>query len=191
MKIFFALLVCILTWSCHRNQTMLDKPGLISYLEDDKNGLTKSVSKGKYFIQTSYRPFDLIWHEDLQDDAGTPQKKYDYFILRISNENQNPTNVLAGTDEYLKANLYLNQLNQNVRLITSSDTLKPIEALASPMYGATPQASVLLAFDVTLIKETGDIRLIFDDQQFKTGRSEFYFDAKNFKNIPTLIPQNK
>lgn len=158
---------------------------MIAYLENEENGLTKSISKGKYLVQTSYRPFDLIWYEE-DLDANT-SSRYDYFILRISHDNKNPTNELAGSDDYLKANQYLNQLFEDVRLVTDSDTLRPIETLASPMYGMTPQASVLLAFDTDLRKQQGSIHFIFKDSQLKTGRSEFEFKANDFKNIPTLI----
>ncbi|MBX2900360.1 MAG: hypothetical protein KF775_11960 [Cyclobacteriaceae bacterium] len=167
------------------NSSELSKPELIAYLENEENGLTKSISKGKYLVQVSYRPFDLIWYNEA-DDLNT-NSHYDYFILRISHDNKNPTNELAGSDDYLKANLYLNQLFEDVRLVTESDTLRPIESLASPMYGMTPQASVLLAFDTDLRKQRGTIHFIFKDSQLKTGRSEFEFKANDFKDIPTLI----
>jgi hypothetical protein len=180
-------MVSLMVFSGCKNPPV-DKAGLLAYLEDEQNGVTQTVSKGKYKIQTSYRPFELIWYDDLNDETETKPHKLEYFILRISHDNQNPTNALAGSDDYLKANLYLNQLIKDVRLITASDTLSPVESLASPMYGTTPQASVLLAFDVDLTQQAGMVHLIFNDTQFKTGRSEFEFKANDFKNIPTLIP---
>lgn len=189
MKLSFYLIILSLIHLTGCQKSELSKPELIAYLDNEENGLTKSISKGNYLIQTSYRPFDLIWYDEA-DDLNT-NSRYDYFILRISHDNKNPTNALAGSDDYLKANQYLNQLFEDVRLVTETDTLRPIESLASPMYGMTPQASVLLAFDTDLSKQEGDIRFIFKDSQLKTGRSEFEFKSKDFRNIPTLIPATK
>lgn len=189
MRVNILFLLIIIGAAC--TVQPVNKQGLISYLEDEANGVSKSITKGKFKIHTSYRPFELIWYNDPEALAAEETKRYEYFILKISRDNQDPTNILAGTDDYTKANQYLNELTRDVRLVTTLDTISPVESMAMPMYGTTPEASVLLAFETELRNTSGSVHLIFNDSQFKTGKSLFEFNAKDFKNIPTLIPTAK
>ncbi len=190
MKVLLGVsLALVIAFSC--SSPILEKQDFLTYLQDKQNGLVQTIEHGNYSIQLIYKPREIIWHSELQvdslDSLKNHIKKFDYFTLKISRHKEDPTNVLAGSDDYLSAQKYLNgEIGSDIILIAASDTLRPIEYNFTPTYGTAADASVLVVFNSNLRYQDEDVRILFQDNFFGTGLSSFTFQIDDLKNIPKL-----
>jgi len=184
------LFIWTLNSSCS-TPDVLKKQDFLAYIQNESNGLIQISKKGDYTIQLIYKPKEIIWYDELVDDSNDSLKnqipRLDYLMLKISKLNQDPTNTLAGSDDFLLAQKYLNgEIGSDISLITSGDTIRPIEYNFTPTYGTIPDASVLFVFDSNLRNQDEDFRILFQDNFFGTGLSTFSFRVDDVKRIPQL-----
>lgn len=184
---------CLLALSCTVKK-IETKSELIDYSRNVENGLVQVVAKEQYVIEMSYRPKELVWFDELHESSSKSDslhmkiESFDYFALRISKKQEDPTNALAGDDAYKNALSYLSaEVGNDLKLIVKGDTISPIEFNYSPGYGTSDASSVLIAFDANLNIRGEDFQLLFNDSFFKTGLNLFHFQMDDIKNIPHLL----
>jgi hypothetical protein len=186
----FLLTMMFALFSCKKQQA-LDKNALIAFVQNPENGLVKKIDKGNFLLELDYKPKEILWYSELLNDSNNSFKtqigSLDYFVLKISKRNEDPTNSLAGSDSYVMAQRYLSSsIASDIKLISAQGTLQPIEFNFSPTYGTTNDVSVLLTFDSNLHMEQRDFKILFDDNFFGTGLSSFSFQIDDIKEIPQL-----
>jgi len=180
----------VLNTSCSAPD-ILEKQDFLAYIKNENSGLIQISQRGDYTIQLIYKPQEIIWYDELSTDSKDSLRnqirKFDYLTLKISRLKEDPTNTLAGSDDFLSAQKYLNgEIGSDITLIMASDTLSPIEYNFTPSYGTTSEASVLFVFNSNLRLQDEDFKILFQDNFFGTGLSTFSFRDDDLNKIPQL-----
>ena len=167
----------------------------MKYVLNPENGLSTSHDKEGVKLQVHYRPKDLIIQQNLNqrskaeiDSLRNALSHYEYFILGLSREGREIETAYAGDQvKYNSVVQYLNAgITENIHLINERDTVDLYEALYIPHFGSSNTTSMLLIFKEGFAKDDDQIKIVFDDPVFGTGKTEFAFEVNKLRHAPNL-----
>lgn len=175
----------------------LPKEELQQFIQDESNGLSKSVKAGDVTMKLNYRPNDfLVWQEVSDEEDTTEIRKsfnryndYIYFVLQLS---AGEKDALYGTSaNQMDFNDRLQTLsfrmNQYVNLTTSElDTIPVADAYYTRMFGLSKSNDILFVFNKEKLDQDQWISFNSKNFGFKTGRKSFRFDYNKIKKAPKL-----
>jgi hypothetical protein len=187
-KILLVLLVCI---GCGKVAT---KQELQQYLRADENGLIHRRETAGTLIEIIYKPKDLV----IAQEVGSDGKRWseiereldslDYFVLKLSRNNQEIENSLAGDPgRFTRAVSYLaGEMSADVSLQIEGEKLDVEDMIYVQTFGSASGSNILFVFKSALEKRDEDFSFVFDDAMFGTGRSQFDFEIEKINDIPKL-----
>ena len=191
---FFLVLLLFSFLGCSK---VVSKQELLNYTLDSENGLLKKEEKSNSVVEVLYRPNDLMLLQEIKgrsfdfsqiDSVKKYFQGFSYFLLRLSRNGKEITIPYAANPvKFNQANDYLGfGIGKDVYLVQSRDTIKVQDFIHTRTFGSSPSSDVLFAFKTDLRKKSGQVRFIFNDQQFELGLNEFSFDISDIKSTPSI-----
>src|SRR5690606_10226785 len=90
-------------------------------------------------------------------------------------------------EPFERINYYLNEISQDIRLVSGIDTLYPLNVVYERYYNVSPSQRLVLAFEADSIVMNTGMKLIIEDRAISTGKLAFNYSTKLLKSIPNLI----
>jgi hypothetical protein len=190
MRANILILSIISLLGCQSRQPM-DQNSLISFVDDEDNGLKKTVEEKGFTLTMKYRPMDFIAEQQME--KGT-QKEYDsltnyfskyiYFNLLITYDNKDLESAF-GLDPGSfadKVSYLSSDFSQSIKLITKKDTLDILDYSYSRSYGVGP-SNFLLVFNKP---STNQFEVEVKGYQLGFGKIAFPFTQTDIKKTPKL-----
>lgn len=186
----------ILFGSCKKQLTEQE---LIDYIKSPDNGVLIEKKVGSLNYKVYYRPSDMLVNQELKahniatDSLINHYKNiYDknlYFIVSISQNNQEVLNNLAGNKQHFGS--MVNQLafgmDQKVTLLTSQkDTLQLKDYIYPRTYGVGNSTDIMFVFENKDINQAEWIQMVIEDFGLQTGDARFKFLTKDIRKTPSL-----
>lgn len=175
-----------------------DKKELLEYLQDESNGYSKRKEVNGVVFELTNRPSDLLIAQELESYEPDSSKrrikeKYTgklYFNLSISKNNKELLNSFQNSNKSfseLVRELSF-EMGSKLRLLTEKrDTIEMIDYVYPRMYSLTNSTTLMVVFPVNeSVKSSADVKLVFDDIGFNTGKVSFIFNTKKLLNPPEL-----
>ncbi|MEO7988564.1 MAG: hypothetical protein ABI663_03425 [Chryseolinea sp.] len=194
-RLIFLFLMCSLISSCG-NRKIGTAGELKAYIANDENGLHKMELKNDLTIEAFYRPTELVWARDLADihdvqERAKQKQVYDslsYFMLHFSRKGKELENAYVSDPTKFKAVVdYLSfNISNDLFILHDADTLHALDAVYTRTFGISEGTAVMVVFKENVSRYSGSLKLCFDDAEFGTGLTEFSFNTRDIKNIPTL-----
>ena len=201
-KLIMSLCYITLTTSCTQ-KTFSNESELLAYVKEPENGYLQSKTINGVAYNLMYRPTDLLVNQELGTNKATDSmvsalrkkyKKYLYFNLSMSQNNQELLNAKAGNRNEFGA--MVNQLafgmNEKVHLYTKSkDTLEMADFIYPRMYGMSKATTIMFVYprDNKALKEAA-LNFTIEDLGFYTGEVKFKIDPKQLNDEPQLSFKN-
>ena len=181
-------------------QQKVSPKSYVSYCRDSKNGLIKQKNIGDVTVKVDYMPLDLIAINELKRNNITEQEINDikstygnaqYYHMQIKmsdNPEVNITNTHVNTELDLEKRLnYLSfQMQRDIALVESGDTLKPIMFNFERSYDVSEFRSFMVAFETPQKPSAADKTFILDTPVLRTGPIKFTFSQKDISSLPPL-----
>ncbi len=195
-KYYLLLLVLtlIVLMSC---TNALEKQALVTYIQNEDNGLVKQKKLNGVDIKLQYKPSELIalrlanntTNQDSIAKLIDFYKDYQYYILSYYNENGDLLNQYAQNPQVFGA--LVNELSfnmqQNAMIIDNKrDTTYLYDAIFSRMYNMSTSTDVMLVFKNPLKKDIKYYDLFVRDFGFRVGHTTFRFYKDDLEQIPNL-----
>ncbi len=172
----------------------------VRYVRNPDNGLLRSKQVGPVHIDLQYKPIPyLIANElrrnDISKEEFLPRQKEltgsQYYNLQLSVTDQPQANIinyrLRDETEIQKRLYYLSFGMQNdIRLIDGTDTLKPMLYHFERSYDLAPHRTFVLAFEQRPDNRYKDKTLILDSPVLATGPLKLKIKADALQNLPDL-----
>jgi hypothetical protein len=190
-KIFFVMYAFI---SCQQGE--MTEEQLVNYIADPDNGLRHEVLQGEILLDVNYKPATLVMSETIrsaesEEERATLKSTYDtldYFVVRLSRNGHEIENDFAGNEqrfEELMQHLTFG-IRDDFKVITSNDTIPPLEVLYTRAFGTAGFTSLLLVVPAHLKNCNDEAVLIYNDSWLGTGITEFKFRCNDIKNCPNV-----
>jgi hypothetical protein len=195
MRAFTTIFLLAFLLACGQKQLILSQEELMKHVLNPENGLSASIDKEGVKLVMHYRPKDLIIHQNLSqsnrteiDSLRKALADYEYFILGLSKEGREIESSYASDPaRYNSVIQYLNSgITENIHMINERDTVDLYEALYIPHFGSSNTTSMLLIFKEGFVKDDDQIKIVFDDPIFGTGKTAFAFEVNNLTHAPNL-----
>lgn len=189
---------CLIFYSCKHHPKVLSKEGLNLYIQDEGNGLKKSVTKNDILLSVSYRPRDLLvlqeWEHAANKDSNllhTLKQKYagqDYFIFELSKNNQEVIRQLGGFAQYSDLLHVLSfEMSGLVNITTNkNDTIALGDYAFEQNYGLGTANRLLFVFPAEKLKQADKYELNVREFGLNTGNLLFQFKRKDIEETPSL-----
>ncbi|WP_299442706.1 hypothetical protein [uncultured Aquimarina sp.] len=183
--------------SCNQ-KTFASEEALLDYMKEESNKYVQYKSLNGINFSLTYRPTDLLVKQELTVDSSeivldslrNKYKKYIYFNLRMSKNNQEVLTSVAGNRNQFGA--MVNQLafgmTERVHLYTSKkDTITMLDYVYPRMYGMGTSTNMLLVYprDKKLVEEEY-VNLSIEDIGLFTGEITFKIPTTPLNNEPGL-----
>ena len=176
----------------------LSQKELHSYIQDESNGLSKTVQAGNITMEVNYRPNDFLIWQEVEEEEDTTQIKealnryhdYIYFIMQLSAGEKDAlygttTNQMDFNDRLQTLSF---RMNQHVNLTTSElDTIPVADAYYTRMFGLSKSNDILFVFNREKLGTDQWISFNTKDFGFKTGRKSFRYELEKINNAPRLL----
>lgn len=169
----------------------------ISWVDDKDNGLKVEKMIGEFTYMFQYKPTDYVVIMDIKKDSigkSELQKKTEeynglqYFNFRMSTESGGELlkkNVVDENDYNSRIQYFSFDMQKDIKLIDTKDTLDCVLFHFERVYGLAPYATFLLGFPFT--ENNGNKTLAYDDKIFDSGTIYLTIQSKNIKNLPSVI----
>lgn len=193
------LCACLVT-SC---QQQLDEAAFLAYIHNPDNGLYQQQTVEGVEVSIQYRPTEILIAQELKNNPQSGsnldslRKMYNsklHFTLSFSKDEQEVENqFLPDRSQYNQAIQYLSYgLANNISLVSSSDTIRPLGYVYPRMYSTTGRSSMFVVFDRDQLKEeTGKFYILLQDTQLGLGMLVYPFRQRDLDNIPTIRPSQQ
>ncbi len=184
------ILSIVLLQACHQKQP-LDQNMLVRFIEDEGNGLKKTIDEEGFSVSMMYKPVDFIAKQQMQ--KGT-RREYDsliryfsdylYFTLAITRDGKDletsfglDPGSFADNISYLSADF-----GQAIKLLTKKDTADILDYAYSRSYGIG-SSNFLLVF-----KKPRDEKFEIEVKGYHLGFGtiNFSFDQTDIEKTPKL-----
>ncbi|OED48114.1 hypothetical protein AB832_00360 [Flavobacteriaceae bacterium (ex Bugula neritina AB1)] len=193
----YLLAMSVLLVSCS-SKVFEDKEQLWEYLKDPENGYTYTKTVNGVDFSLVYKPTDLLVDQELSgeptaakvDSLRTKYKKYLYFNLSMSKNNQELLSNVAGNKQ--KFGAMVNQLafgmEQKVHFYTpQKDTIAMADYIYPRMYGMSGATTLLLVYPKEeKVMDTEEMTLTIEDLGFYTGEVKFKIPTEIIKKQPVV-----
>lgn len=193
--------VIVLLFSCIGCKSHLKTGEYIGFINNTKNGLKKEVMIDGWCYCFQYKPYDYIaivenkgntkadnFNKRLSELAGTV-----WFNISIRREDNTISPMRYGVhsiEEYNeRQNYYLNQAQNEIRLVYGDKRIVPMSYAFENNYNLTPQETIVVGFLLPQgeDKPRQDMRISFVDKVFKNGIINAEYSSENLNNIPGVI----
>lgn len=187
----------LLIYSCKRElQSPLE---YINYVENEENGLKKSITVNGWCYDFQYKPHEYIILKeggDLGFQGADRKKQLDktvWFNVDISRVEKtiNPLKYKMQTlqDYETRYQYMISQAAQDFTLVyNKTDTVYPISYLFETNYNLTPIETVVIGFKLPndLQVAANDMQIIYRDRVFNNGIVKTLFTQKDITQLPKL-----
>lgn len=185
---------CLVLAACASKTLSPDK--LISYIQDEDNGLHQSITVNGVAITVQYRPTDLWVYQDIGYNAVTNalidslRRKYNhyyYFILSLSRNDEEALSAPGVRDQYSDLVQTMSfRMVKYVTLTTSTDSIPVADFMLNRTYGLNTSTDVLFVFSKE--KAAGQEWVQFNLNEFGlgTGNQRFRFRRENLEGAPKI-----
>ncbi len=169
---------------------------LAGYVNNRENGLTQSRKIGPYILEAQYKPVDFISllekENDLTESYLNKRRKelkgLQYYKLRLASADPHQRVMDIGNyseqDYYNKIYYFGLEMQQDIKLLESDDTLKCVLFHFERNYDLAPYVDFNLGFEKNTAP--GDRELILMAHKIGLGTVKFRFKAAAIHNIPTI-----
>lgn len=184
-KILFLVIIAIS--SC--NKIGLSKKDYLSWINNPDNGLIKREVISDAIYTLALRPNDYLKiYSDSMDQMNQDVKGNISFVLKMS-PNDGRTQFLnigniSDQEYYRRINYYLNEFQNDIKLINGSDTFSPLNIIYERYYNISPSQSLVFGFESIDIEK--EIKLIINDRAINTGDINFIYKEGILDEIPKL-----
>jgi len=193
------ILLLAATVFCSCKQKLKAVP-YIQYVQDEQNGLKKTVTIGIWQYSFQYKPADYIMlmeHKPSNANFDFEKRRKNlnrtaWFNISFKLENGTVSPLrynLTSKEEYdQRLNYFLNGAVHDISLLYNhTDTLHPIGYLFENNYNLTPQETMVVGFD--LPGEAGtvrDMQLSYSDRIFRNGIIKVSYKKEDLNKVPNL-----
>ena len=186
----------VMLGSCTKDNVTV--PELKAYLTDEKNGLTKTISKEGVTVEVTYRPTDLVWANELvktkdKELQNEIQKTYDSLIYFVFNFSRNGSEIenryVSDPAKFTNVINYLSyDIDQDLYIVVGKDTTQALDVVFSRSFGGANATNLMAVFGGTDLTNTNkDLKVLFNDTMFGLGSNQFEFKINDIKNTPSLM----
>lgn len=177
---------------CNACQTRpMDEAGLMAYVRQEDNGLTRKVEYDDFKLEASYRPTDLIVKQQM--DKGTASEidslrkayaPYLYFVLSLeSGEKDLETGFAMDLGSFAKKISYLSSsFSESIVLATDTKTYSVTDYLYTRSYGTGP-SKFLVIFEKPV---ENNFELVVEGHALGFGKVKFPFKQADLDKAPPL-----
>ncbi len=160
---------------------------LLSYINDEKNGLKQVQEKGSLKTTVCYKPLDLVMENDLkrlspagQDSMKEQLKHAAYFNVNVSKEQKDLTaDVHSFYFEQMLKNFNPRADKSIYLLLDKQDTVFVADYVYPRLYGSTGNTALMVVFKDERIYQSKNIA--FNWKNMET--SPFVFETEKLKAI--------
>jgi hypothetical protein len=161
------------------------------YLTDPEHGLSKTLAKEDIKLELIYRPRELVFIGQAGADKVKREARLDsmdYFVLRLSRSGKVIEHIYgADQSEYNRVIGYLDgELTKDISLQYDGTLIHPEGVALMPSVSGTDASTIMLVFKSALQKYDGQFTVIFNDSMFGTGRTDFEFNSRDIKRVPSI-----
>jgi hypothetical protein len=189
-----AVVTLLFTVSC--KEKVLSPEELSAYVTDEENGYTQKSVTGETVISVTYRPTDLLVHQEVGDepaDAKTIEalrekySPYYYFILSLSHNNKEALHQ-AGADQYSDLVSTLSfRMSEFVTMTTAaSDTIPVGDFMLNRTFGMSTSTDLLFVFNKEKSKDQDWVQFNLNEFGLGVGNQRFRFRTKDLEEAPTI-----
>lgn len=194
MRYFLIYLLLASLFACSGRKKSVTHHELISYINDEDNGLVINEYIDELLISVRYRPLALMVYQELEgtdfsqkeiDDLVRKYGKHKYFVLSLSRDNQE---ALHQTNAYSKLVETLSfKMSEFVFLTTSNrDTIPISDYTLDRTFGMNRTTDLIFAFDNEKIKNTDWVQFNLNEFGLVSGNQRFRFMTKDLDLAPQI-----
>jgi hypothetical protein len=190
--------------TCNKACVSLEPTDYINWVENADNGFAVTKQLSKYKFELQYKPLEYVV---LQDNYGKlfsekEMKKsmrdiedMQYFTFRISDENGGDLlrDEITAVEQFSSRLAYFSsEMQKDVKLIESNDTLPCLLFHFERTYGVDPRSTFVLGFPLGKKDGKGgmpaetDKVFLFDDHQLGAGPIYMTISADKINQVPFL-----
>ncbi len=184
--------------SCRHSMKAVD---YAAYVNNEKNGLKKTVEVDGWSFCTQYRPYEYVM---LMENKGNSQG-YDFSkrlsqlrgtawftlsIKRIDNSTSPMRYGISSIEDYnRRLNYYLNEAVNDIKLVYDKDTLHPESYLFENNYNLSPEETMVVGFYLPRGDDHPgkEMRFSLVDRIFKSGIINAEYSSRVLEKIPALV----
>lgn len=171
---------------------------LSEYVASPDNNLSQKAAVNDYHITVTYRPTDLLVHQEIGDETYNPssieslRKKYSnyyYFILSLSKNGKEALHqVEGGMGRYSELVQTLSfQMSEYVKLTTSAqDTIPVADFMLNRTYGLSQSTDLLFVFNKEKTQGKDWIQFNLNEFGLSVGNQRFRFKTKDLEEVPKI-----
>ncbi|MCR5886651.1 hypothetical protein LRS06_02445 [Hymenobacter sp. J193] len=172
-----------------------------AYLQDPAHGLVQSAEASGMHVQATYRPVELVLHQELGENAAASARLDSlrqayagktYCTLTFSANGQdleshtaNHGGDMAQTVAYL--NTGIGAVTYLVPTAQPHDSVPALLANYSRGFGTTGHSTVLLVFDTARLPLQDGFTLALHDTYLGVGSARFPFKGEDLADLPQLV----
>lgn len=187
---------CALLQAC-RTKTVRTPEELVSWLEDEDNGLRKTVATRTHRYVFQYKPAQYIISKEQRGDAGkSPAQRraelrhavWFNVFLDAEGSGRNPLkDQVSGLDEYnSRVNYFLADAARNFSLSYNGKQAEPVGYYFENNYGLTPTDVMVVGFKIEDPEPVHDLTVEYNDELYRNGIIKATFTKQDIQKIPTL-----
>lgn len=175
---------------------------IIEYINDPSNNLIADQDIGPVHLSLTYRPTDLLVHQELGtsevtksllDSTRNKYAKFHYFILSMSRDGREllaPTNLGSAYGELVEVLSF--RMSQFVTMTTSnSDTIYVADYTLARSYGIATSTDLLFAFPKEKTTDTEWVQFNMNEFGLGIGNHRFRFETEDLDGVPSILFRSK
>lgn len=170
---------------------------LTMYFKSADHGLYQFSQVNDMKIEVTYRPTDLLVHQELTNtkaDVAVVEKlrkkysSYYYFILSISKNNKEALHQSASMGQYSELVQAMSfRMPSYVTLTTSEyDTVPVGDFMLNRTYGMSTSTDILFAFNKEKTKNKKWVQFNLNEFGMGTGNQRFRFRIDDLEEVPRI-----
>jgi hypothetical protein len=168
---------------------------LTAFVGDEENGCIQKSVTGKTVISVTYRPTDLIVHQEIGeepvekkiiDSLRNKYSKYYYFILSLSHDDKEALHQVG--DQYSDmVNTLSFHMSEFVTMTTAaSDTIPVGDFMLNRTFGMSASTDLLFVFNREKSKDKDWVQFNLNEFGLGVGNQRFRFKTKDLEEVPTI-----
>lgn len=193
---FWCIIIVSLAVSC-KKQTLSERD-YIRYVEENENGLVKTVDIGDLRYKVQYKPHDYILAHELKGGNDSERlsrlnqmKGTAWFNITIARPGKGESPLrynVSSLEEYNhRYNYFLTAAARDLALAYGGDTLFPISYHFETSYNLAPVETMIVGFGLPADSVAGqNMQLIFYDRVFNNGIIKTSFTKESLQSIPQV-----
>jgi hypothetical protein len=190
MKASIVIVFIFFLLGCKPKQAV-DQNTLISFVDNENNGLKKTIEEKGFKLTMKYRPMDFIAQQQMQtgkqkeyDSLSNYFSKYIYFNLLITYDKKDLESAFGLNPESFADNIsYLSSdFSQSIKLLTPKDTSDILDYAYSRSYGIGA-SNFLLIFNKP---QSSQFEIEIKGYQLGFGKVSFPFNQTDIEKTPKL-----